>query len=168
MNYCVYKLTFPQGAHFGNGTLDETSFTFPADKLFSALYIEALKAGCEGTLLESAEKGRLLLSDALPFVGSQYLVPKPILYVERAKKSDVEDRKKYKKRKYLTLAELDAYMDGTLNLSDDPMAQFGMESSQTKIHLIPGEDAMPYYVGAYHYRRGNGLYLILVYRLSES
>ena len=43
MKYIAYKLKFSTGVHFGNGSLDNTEYTFCADTLFSALCIEAVK-----------------------------------------------------------------------------------------------------------------------------
>lgn len=43
MEYKAYKLKFLTGVHFGKGSLDDTSYAFCADTLFSALCIEALK-----------------------------------------------------------------------------------------------------------------------------
>ena len=43
MEYKAYKLRFLTGVHFGKGSLDDTSYAFCADTLFSALCIEALK-----------------------------------------------------------------------------------------------------------------------------
>ena len=47
MKYIIYKLKFSTGVHFGNGTLDDTEYTFCADTLFSALCIEAVKSGTD-------------------------------------------------------------------------------------------------------------------------
>lgn len=43
MKYSIYKLEFQTGVHLGTGMLNESEYTFRADQLFSALYIEALK-----------------------------------------------------------------------------------------------------------------------------
>ena len=45
MKYTIYKLEFQTGVHFGTGALDECTYTFHADQIFSAMYIEALKLG---------------------------------------------------------------------------------------------------------------------------
>lgn len=42
MKYTIYKFNFQTGVHFGTGRLNETSYVFHADQLFSALYIEAM------------------------------------------------------------------------------------------------------------------------------
>ena len=43
MEYAIYKFDFQTGVHFGTGMLNESTDTFLADQLFSALYIEAVK-----------------------------------------------------------------------------------------------------------------------------
>lgn len=43
MEYSIYKLDFQTGVHFGTGMLNESAYTFQADQLFSAMFIEALK-----------------------------------------------------------------------------------------------------------------------------
>ena len=68
MNYSIYKFEFLTGVHFGTGMLNETANTFQADQLFSALYIEALKMQQEEKFLDAVKSGRLLFSDAIPYM----------------------------------------------------------------------------------------------------
>ena len=82
MEYVVYKLEFTTSVHFGNGMLSDTGVTFYADTLFSALYIEAMKLGKENIFLSEVAQGKLLFTDAFPYIGEQYYLPKPMLYVE--------------------------------------------------------------------------------------
>ena len=82
MEYTIYKLEFQAGVHFGTGALDDGSYTFPADQLFSAMYIEAMKLGKAQKFYEVVKSGELLLSDALPYIDKQYLIPKPMIYVQ--------------------------------------------------------------------------------------
>lgn len=65
MQYSIYKLEFQTGVHFGTGMLNESAYTFQADQLFSALYIEALKMNCEKELFDCVKNGKLLFSDAV-------------------------------------------------------------------------------------------------------
>ena len=82
MEYAVYKLEFKTSVHFGNGMLSDTGITFCADTLFSALYIEAMKIGKDSIFLSEVTQGKLLFTDAFPYIGDQYYLPKPMLYVE--------------------------------------------------------------------------------------
>ena len=77
--------------------LNETANTFQADQLFSALYIEALKMQMEEEFLDAVRSGRLLFSDAFPYMGQQYFVPKPMVYVEPVEKRRFGARKKHTK-----------------------------------------------------------------------
>ena len=69
MEYSIYKLEFQTGVHFGTGMLNESAYTFCADQLFSALYIEALKMDCAKEFYEKVKSGALLFSDAFPYMG---------------------------------------------------------------------------------------------------
>jgi len=81
MKYEIYKLKFTTGVHFGSGMLNDSGYTFQADTLFSAMYIEALKGGLEQQLYQMVCSGRLLFSDGLPYVEDLYMIPKPVLYI---------------------------------------------------------------------------------------
>lgn len=69
MKYSIYKLEFQTGVHLGMGMLNESEYTFRADQLFSALYIEALKLKCEKEFYDCVKRGKLLFSDAFPYLG---------------------------------------------------------------------------------------------------
>ena len=64
------------------GYKNESEYTFRADQLFSALYIEALKLECEKQFYDCVKRGKLLFSDAFPYLGKTYMIPKPMIYVE--------------------------------------------------------------------------------------
>lgn len=70
MKYYIFRLSFPNGAHFGDGNLDSYNMTFHADTLFSALFIEAVKSGgaMADRLLRAAREGKLVLSDGFPYI----------------------------------------------------------------------------------------------------
>ena len=80
MEYKLYRLEFPNGVHFGKNSLENAQITLRDDTLFSSLYLEALRYGRADELLESAGNGRLKLSDAFPFKGGQYFLPKPMMW----------------------------------------------------------------------------------------
>ena len=85
MKYYMFRLSFPYGVHFGDGNLDSSNMTFHADTLFSALFIEAVKSGEQVAqqLLENTKKGNVVLSDAFPYIGDTYYLPKPLVYIQR-------------------------------------------------------------------------------------
>lgn len=82
MNYTLYQLEFQNGVRFGSGNLDSTEITFHADTFFSALFQEALKFGKEKEFLSRIEEGKLLFSDAFPYMGKCFYIPKPVIHIE--------------------------------------------------------------------------------------
>ena len=56
MEYEIYKMNFLTGVHFGDGMLNQSGYTFCADTLFSALYIEALKLGEQNEFLQAVQR----------------------------------------------------------------------------------------------------------------
>lgn len=99
MEYTIYQLEFKTGVHFGTGMLNESACTFKADQIFSALYIEALKLNLQQQLYDAVKKGNLLISDAFPYIGQQYMIPKPMIYVEPVNRGESKQKKAYKKMK---------------------------------------------------------------------
>ncbi len=163
MKYTIFKLMFHTGVHFGTGMLNDSIYTFRADTLFSALYIEALKYGTDAELLDAVKTGKLRLTDAFPYVGSQYMIPKPMLYIEPADKGDSAAKKKYKKLKYLPIEQLDRYLSGTMELDKNPMNSYGISELRTAAAVRREDKTLPYHVGTYHYHEGNGLYIVVGY-----
>ena len=169
MEYQLYKLFFSSGVHFGNGSLDSGDFTFCADTLFSALCQEAVGMGEEvlNVLVGYVKEGSLLFSDAFPFMGSEYFLPKPVLHIE-SDKNDIGDsrvKKAYKKLKYIPVSCFEVYLKGSLPLKAagllDGLGEFQMKTSAAVRGL---EDAMPYRVRSFVFKERCGLYVICGYR----
>lgn len=166
MEYEIYKLDFRTGVHFGTGMLNESVMTFYADQLFSALYIEALKQGRADDFMNKVKAGQLLFSDAFPFIGQRYFVPKPMLYVENKgeEQGDSIKKKKLKKLLFLPEEELNAFLDGSLEYKDDPLKNIGKFVQQTKGNVRSGEDGTrPFRVGMFNFNEESGLYVVLAY-----
>lgn len=164
MNYGIYRLEFPQGVHFGQTTLENSSMTFQADSLFSALCMEALKIDKTRMeqLVEWVQKGMLLLSDAFPYEGDIYYLPKPFVSVNQAQRDDdVKKRKLYRKLEYLPINEFNNYIEGTLSIEKLHKPTFGGLSVKTSVVLKPGEDAVPYRIRTFSFTKGCGLYIII-------
>lgn len=166
MDNSVYKLKFTAGVHFGTGLLSDTSCTFPADVLFSALYIEALKLGQEKVFYDTVKSGELVFSDALPYVGNQYLIPKPMVYVESDRESDSAEKKKYKKLKYLPLEQLENFLAGNLDFDRIP-DKYGRIQQQTMASVRNEGETKPFHVGTYYFEEDNGLYVIVSHKTEE-
>ena len=119
MTYKMYIMTF-QNAHFGSGTLDSSKLTFSADRIFSALVLEALKMGKLNAFLVEANQDDFTLSDAFPFQFGPFL-PKPIGYPKHDQidqSLDVKEVRRQaklsKKLQFLALKNVDDYLNGDL------------------------------------------------------
>lgn len=165
MEYAGYRLSFRQGVHFGSTTVESAEMTFGADRLFSALCQEAVSAG-EDELAELyglAEKGALLLSDAFPYLGAEYYLPKPLLRIQaKGRETDARERKKYKKLSYVPLEEFDAFVAGEADIDAMGRQEFGERTVKTSVNLW-GEEATPYRIGTYNFSVENdgGLYILV-------
>lgn len=168
MDYKLYRLQFQTAVHFGKQNLDEGEYSFCADTLFSALCQEAVRMGEDvlQRLFQYAKDGKLLLSDAFPYIGETYFLPKPMKrIVSDDRNGDSVLKKAYKKLKYIPIDMLDVYLQGeydVLNAPDfDGFGHFEMKEAAS----IRGEtETQPYRIGTYFYHFGNGLYIILGYQ----
>lgn len=119
MTYKMYIMNF-QSAHFGAGTLDSSKMTFAADRLFSALAIEAKKMGKMEEFVSLAGQDDFVLTDAFPYQSSPFL-PKPIGFPKFEQPdltTDVKEvrrqAKMAKKLQFIPLDKFDSYVNGTL------------------------------------------------------
>ncbi len=163
MNYSIYKLDFNTGVHFGTGVLSESEYTFRADQLFSALYIEAVKRGSEKEFFDAISSGKLLFSDAFPYKGSQYMLPKPMMYIETTDKGNSEKKKAYKKMKFIPVEFLNNFLSGTMDVEDNPMKDYGHYVQQTMAGVRTDGETQPFRVGTYYYNDDCGLYIIVAH-----
>lgn len=118
MKYIAYKLKFSTGVHFGNGSLDNTEYTFCADTLFSALCIEAVKHSEDklSRLVSYVKAGKIVFSDAMPYMDDIYYVPKPMCNIKHSDEESGESSKKklYKKTMYIPYDYIQDYINGEL------------------------------------------------------
>lgn len=168
----IYKLHFLTGVHFGKNDLTDADMVFSADTLFSALSLEALHMDQDTfqEFYESVEKGELLLSDGMPYIGEELYVPKPFCYIPR-EKSDMGSKQKKlaKKLKYIPVRKLSEYFGGKLDLEQE-CAKLGCLGSRTEkvcAAVFGLEETMPYRVGVYYFHEGNGLFFCVSYSDSE-
>ena len=162
MKRAYFELCFETEVHFGDGTLEETEFTFQADTLFSALYQEALKAGEADAFFQMAEEGDLLFSDAFPYCGKEYYLPKPIFRIQPEGEADPSERKKYKKLQYIPVSAWGEYFSGDLQI-ENVRTKFGHFDQRTQAFVRSEEETRPYRVGAFRFYESCGLYGILFY-----
>lgn len=172
MNYKIYKMVFTGAVHFGTGGLTASADTLMADTVFSAMCTEAVLQG--GGLLErllaGAKDGKLLLSDALPFIGRTLYVPKPVMEVQGSDPGDSSIKKALKKLRYIPVEKLDAYLRGELDVKAEADAfheRFSRSSLLEKVTVPEGEVTRPYAVAVHRYLEGSGLYLCIGYESEE-
>ena len=119
MTYKMYIMNF-HTAHFGAGSLDSSKMTFAADRLFSALVLEAKKMGKMEEFVSIAGQDEFVLTDAFPYQSSPFL-PKPIGFPKFEQPdltTDVKEvrrqAKMAKKLQFIPLDKFDSYVNGTL------------------------------------------------------
>lgn len=165
----MVKLTLQGPVHFGDGRLSDGEYTCDAATLFSALFIEALKAGCADELLAAAKSGEFALSDAFPYIGERWYIPKPMAgSIRRAERSaesgDSRARKANKALKYIPVDKLADFFGGSFDFVGE-LERFGNGTSflRTKVNLTreTSDDAEPYHVGGYRFAPGCGIYFLV-------
>lgn len=169
MNYKIYKMIFTQGVHFGEHSLEKSEITFQADTLFSALCIEALKIDKLDELLESVKENNLVFSDAFPYMRQEFFIPKPMKKIEQVIQSeDMTTRKKFKKLEYIQVSLLDKYLKGQYPIDKgSDIKQLGVHTLKTSASIRGNEEALPYRVGIYRFKKENGLYIVVGYDSQE-
>ena len=77
------------------------------------------------------------------------MVPKPMLYVERVKRGSSEQKKIYKKMKFIPVDSLEAFLSGTQDFSYDPMENYGYFEQQPMACVRRDEETKPFRVGTF-------------------
>ncbi len=173
MNYQIYKLRFKTGVHLGGTRLEDALYQIHADTIFSALCLEYLKynTGLLNEFIEKFESGKLLISDALPFIANEFYVPKPMCTVNPVrKKGDSKEKKAYKKLSYIPIRNMQDYLRGELDIANAVQkfrTELGYSDVKTQVSLRGEEVSRPYRIGIYTFKEGSGLYLIVGYKEKE-
>ena len=166
MFYRSYKLTFPGAVHFGDLRLESSEYTFHSDTLFSALCIEALNVSVDmlNTLVEHVQSGKLIWSDAFPYIGNELFIPKPYIRIEgnTAEQGDSVLKKKYKKLKYIQASLFSDYLAGIYPVDRvDDINELGIHVTKTSASINGEEETVPYRIGEFLFNENCGLYLIV-------
>lgn len=117
MNYFLFKLSFHTPCHFGSSDSALSLYTsedhFCADTLFSALCHTARtlygNSGVEA-LIEKAQKDQLFLSDAMPWCGERYYLPRPFLTARMDGHTAGAERKAMKNLAYIAVEDMADYL----------------------------------------------------------
>lgn len=175
MNYEIYKLSFTTPVHFGAGRLSGSVNTVYADTLFSALCCEAVKLlGADGAdrLCSLAWEKGLRLSDALPYCGSAFFIPKPILPVsgDTGKQGDSKLKKEFKRLNYIPVGDLSEFLSGSYNpaKANEMLKGLGSEGVSAKVSIKNDSDNLPYTIGTYSFSQDCGLYFIAAAQAEEA
>ncbi|MBR1852839.1 MAG: type III-A CRISPR-associated RAMP protein Csm4 [Lachnospiraceae bacterium] len=168
MEYKAYKLQFPVGIHIGSGSLEDSEKTFGADTLFSALCIEANKKGKDDleTLAALVRDNGLLFSDALPYIGDQLYLPKPILHIEADRRGDSSEKKAFKKLEYIPVERLSQFLLGQMDAGAEYeyfKRHFGRAFFKVSASIGEEENVVPYRIGLFQFQLDAGLYIIIGY-----
>lgn len=166
MAYIIYKLEFSGGVRFGTSTLESVGYTFGADTFFSALCTEAAAIGEESLtrLTEYVRENKLAFSDALPYMGKEYYLPKPILPIESKNKGDSVSKKAYKKMSFVPLSELEHYLAGEMpEERTEDTQHIGKTVMKVSAAVRREEETLPYRIGVFYFAKACGLYLLVRY-----
>lgn len=151
MKKSIIRMEFSAPIHVGNKSLSDSEYDLKADTVFSALCIES---GDISKLVDQVKAGQLKISDAFPYIGDYYYIPKPQIYVEQ----ESEDYKLFKKIKYITYDTIDAYLAGTLYPLDE-LKRFILGDSDIRTLVCVDKD--PFQVGTFSFKKNAGLYIIV-------
>lgn len=169
MKYKILKFHFNTAVHFGDNNLSDTNNTFSSDILFSAICVEKAKTGdiaLIDEMIEIVNTGKLLFSDAFPYIGNEYFLPKPIMHIDgENNESDSGKKKAYKKMSYINIKDFDKFVKGDFDNPEETnktLKEFGDIDVLTRVS-ISNDEPRPYQVGAYRYKNNAGLYVIVAY-----
>lgn len=169
MAYSLYRLEFSTGLHIGGDaggpSLDDGRMTIHSDTLFAALGCESAAAGKIAQLYEAFAGGALAMSDALPYSGEEYYLPKPVLYTGNVRREGSPTRRKaLKSIEYIPLCRLDEYLGGLAGGEIDPeqyRSAFGSLVTVTRVASRGNAQPLPYNVAYWRFSAGCGLYVIV-------
>jgi len=166
-------MSFPGAVHFGDGGLATCTKVLCADTVFSALCCEAARIGESRLkqLVADVKGGKLIISDALPFIRDRYYIPKPLLERKGDHESDPSVAKLYKKLEYLPVSRLKDYLAGKLDVREETNYfhdHYGKSFLSQKAAVSGRENSNPYAVGLFRFSEESGLYLCVGYEEDET
>ena len=171
MSCFLFSLRFTAPVHFGLSdaalSLYASEESFCADTLFSALCHTALRAEGEAgvtRLCDAVRRGDLTLSDAMPYCGETFYLPKPFFHAPSTEKLPVKQRKTMKKLRWLPISAFERFsasVHGGAPFVPEAGDGFGVHEDYTKAAVTDGEDANPYQVGVFRFFENCGLWFLL-------
>jgi CRISPR-associated protein Csm4 len=167
------KLHFRSSVHFGKGMLATSDHTFTADTLFSALFQQAIHSIgviSADQLLDDAKERSFVMSDAFPFFGDDFFIPKPIVHIQSKKQGDSVDKKAFKKMNYIRERQLVKFFEGNINPHSEGalLNNIGEYHVREQVRIPRGSRAIenpdPYNVGLFKFAPQAGLYIDLQFK----
>ena len=172
MKYVIYRLHFSGPVHFGKNALSNSEYSLCSDTLFSALCTEAVAISSDKLeeFVEGVRNARIKLSDALPYINDEYMIPKPYVFIERSSVGDSVERKAYKNLKYIPLSAFDAYLHGEFDVfSAQSIDGLGKSAMKVSVSISnEKEESMPYEVGLFSFNENCGLYIVFGFEDDQS
>jgi CRISPR-associated protein Csm4 len=173
MKYHVWKLKFAGDVHFGSGGLNTCENIVHADTVFSALCVEAVRRDQKvlDRLIAAAREDRLRFSDALPYIGDQFYIPKPMVQINAERTADSIQKKAMKKLEYIPVTLFQEYMNGRMDIkkeSDFFSEHLGAFRMIEKAAVTGREETVPYGVQVFRFADDSGLYLCCAYEDEET
>lgn len=173
MEKVIYRFEFTTPVHFGDNKLENSESFIYADTIFSALCIESKKIfGEEGLekLVDYFKKGKLLISDGMPYHNKEYYIPKPIMQIEQKNivaLKEIAVKKKLKKLDYINIKDIFQFIKGEYDFSkENYLENMGKKEIRQNVSLI-GTDTEPFNTGIYSFNKGYGLYILVQYESKE-
>jgi CRISPR-associated protein Csm4 len=161
--YTIYKLTFTAPLHLSRGkedTYESSESTLHSDTLKSAIYVAALQLGMKDWADKFMQETRI--SSAFPFDEFGCYLPMPLSYHPNVK---VEERKEFKKIKYLTIKQFEAISKGDLTspLIEGKAVQpdVWMRDITQRVKVNYEADSTPFYLEKLYPKEGAGLYFLV-------
>lgn len=172
MEFQIYRLKM-EAAHFGQGDLTRTSPVFTADRLFSALFMEALKMDCAEEFLRCCQEDEIAFSDGLLYQQGVFL-PKPIGLPrhKQQERADVQSARTNRKRMKLSKAiefihedDFESYIAGNYEYLEDLVTAqdnlYQIESlTKNAVSRLPVEDTELYRLSYVRYHENTELAVI--------
>ena len=121
------------------------------------------KYGVEA-LIEKAQKDQLFLSDAMPWCGERYYLPRPFLTARTDGHTAGAERKAMKNLAYIAVEDMADYLacmrgQGLFDAGRKKQC-FGVPMDSTRAAVFEGQDTLPYHVGAFRFAEDCGLYVL--------
>lgn len=170
MKNIIVKLYFDGSIHFGNGVLESSSDNLCSDSIFSAICCEYAKSNntdAINELVDNVRKNKIKISDAFPFCGETFYLPKPFVRIESQNNNDASNKKTIKKLRFIPAEMFQEYIDGKMNIDQckdilNDISTIGRSGLNEKVCIaVEQDDPKPYYVGDYKFNEGRGLWFII-------